>query len=68
MQPPSDGRVSLIGMDEFEPPIAGQTLRRVAKIFDSPLIHVVQLALRSTAPHECRDRLDEETKLTFAFA
>src|SRR5262249_20801174 len=38
MQPPSYGRVLLIGMDEFEPPPAGQTLRRVAQIFDGLLI------------------------------
>src|SRR5688500_12083697 len=40
----------------------------VAEIFDGPLIQVVQLALRSTAPHECRDRLDKETTLALAFA
>src|SRR6185503_13591910 len=45
------------------PPPIGQILRSVAEIFDSPLIQVVQLALGSTAPHECGDRLNQKTKL-----
>ena len=66
MQPPSYGRVPVVGMDEFKPPPTGQALRGVAEILDSPLIQVVQLAFRSTAPHECRDGLDQETELTLA--
>src|SRR4029453_1916243 len=38
----------------------------MSEIFDSPPVQVVQLALRRTAPHECRDGLDQETKLTLA--
>ena len=67
-QPPSYGRVAVIGMDELEPPLTGQTLHREAEIFHSPLIQEVQLAFRSTTPHKCRDRLDQESKLTFALA
>ena len=66
MQPTSHGRVPLIGMDEFEPPPTCQALRGVAEIFDSPLIQVVELALRGTAPDQCRNRLDQQAKLTLA--
>ena len=59
MQPTSHGRVPLIGMDEFEPPPTCQTLRGVAEIFDSPLIQVVELAPRGTAPDQCWNRLDQ---------
>src|SRR5215470_1259487 len=66
MQPPSYGRVAVIGMDEFAPPSTGQALRRVAEIFDGPLIQVVQFTFRSTAPDQRRDRLNQETELTLA--
>src|SRR4030095_6290661 len=58
----------MIGMDELEPPLTGQTLHREAEIFHRPLIQEVQLAFSSTTPHKCRDRLDQEPKLTFALA
>src|SRR5882672_2199366 len=60
---PTYRRVTVIGMDEFEPPSTGQALSSATEIIDGPLIEVVQLALRSPAPHECGDRLDQETKL-----
>src|SRR5262245_23639980 len=66
MQPPSYGRVAVIGMNEFDPSPACQALRGVAEIRDSPLIQVGQLALRRTAPHQCRDRFNEQTKLALA--
>jgi len=47
----------MIGMDEFEPSSTGQALGGLAEIFDSSLIQIVQFALRSTAPNECRDGL-----------
>src|SRR5687767_12502911 len=55
-------------MNEFDPPSACQALCGAVEIFDSPLIQVVKLTLRSPAPHKCRDRLDKETKLALAFA
>src|SRR4029450_13137173 len=63
MQPSSHGRVAVIGMDEFEPPSTGQALRRVPEILDGPLIQVLQLTFRSTAPHQCGDRLGQEAEL-----
>jgi len=38
----------------------------VTEILDSPAVQIVQFALRRTAPYECGDGLDQETKLTFA--
>ena len=38
----------------------------MAEIFDRPLIQIVQVPLVSPAPHECRDRLDEEPKLSLS--
>src|SRR5262245_25621291 len=64
MQPAAYRRVAVIGMNEFEPPPARQALGGVAKIFDSPLVQVLQLAHSSAAPHECRDGVDEESKLS----
>src|SRR5262249_21192539 len=57
MQPPSYGRVAMVGMDEFQPSPAGQALCRVAEIFHGPLIQVVQLTVRVTAPYQCGDGL-----------
>src|SRR4026209_2457996 len=58
----------MIAMDELQPSLTGQTLHREAEIFHSPLIQEVQLAVSSTTPHKCRDRLNQEPKLTFALA
>src|SRR6185295_2571195 len=66
MKPPLDSRLVMIGMDKLEPSPASQILRGVAEVVDCPPVQVVKLALRRTAPHECRDRLDQQTKLTLA--
>jgi hypothetical protein len=68
MQPPLQSRVAIIGVDEFQPAAVSQALGGVAEVFDGAAVQVVQLALGRTAPHECRDGLDQETKLTLAFA
>src|SRR5262249_49576212 len=68
MQPSSEGRVAVGGMHELEPPLTSQALRGVPEIFDSPLIQVVQFALRGTAPHELRNRIDDQLEIAFASA
>src|SRR4029434_4292067 len=66
LQPSSYRRVTVVGMNEFDPPPVRQALRAVTEVYDSTLIQVVQLAFGSPAPHECRDCLNQETKLTLA--
>src|ERR1043166_7029764 len=38
----------------------------MTEILDGPAVQVVQVALSRTTPYECRDGLDQETKLTLA--
>src|ERR1041384_1698134 len=38
----------------------------MTEILDGPAVQIVQFALRRTTPYECRDGLDQETKLTLA--
>src|SRR4029453_12152350 len=54
--------------NQFDPPPVRQALRAVTEVFDSGLIQGLELAFRSPAPHECRDGLDQETKLTLTLA
>src|SRR5262245_6171723 len=68
MQPTLYGGVAILGMNKFNPASASQALGGMAEKFDCSLIQILQLALRTRAPHECRDRVDKEAKFTLAFA
>src|SRR5262245_40501359 len=67
MQPPLYGGVTIIGINEFNPPSAGQTVGSLPEKFDGPLIQILQLALGTPAPDKRRDRVDKEAKFTLAF-
>src|SRR4029079_5271744 len=68
MQPALHGCVTVIGMDEFEPSTVREALGRVAQVVHGTLIQVIQLAIGSPAPDECRNAVDEKTKLTLALS
>src|SRR5262245_18598977 len=51
-------------MDEVEPSAVRQALSRVPEIVHGALIQVVESALGSTAPDQCRNGVHEKAKLT----